>query len=269
MARKDYCCLKARGEIYLAKAAAYKAGTARLIGIGNASVFEISASVTEEAVPNYTSAAGGNDCVAYAIDKVSVDITMMCHSAENLALLLYGAGASDNVASGAVANEPLLLFPGALTPLVHLPDPPATITVQSPDGSTTYVAGTDYLVTPAGSIMMPETGSSIPAVVITGGVGAPNARVSYTKKKASLIQLLTNLGGDYFLHFAGVNLFTGRPVQHQLYLVRPGPAKKLAMVGDSASKLEATWAAQPDYSRSPGTVSDPLSQYGTIKLAGV
>lgn len=263
-----YCCFKGRGNIAIAVRSAFLAGTAGLIKVGNASAFNLNITESVEEIKDYTTAAGGTDCSSRLIDKVEFDLSMMCHTPENIARATLGAGASDNVATAVVAAEPHVAWPGSIVPLLHLPDRTKTIAVKSPEAEplTTYVEGTDYIVTEAGSIEILESGS-IPDPTVTAGVGQPNIKVSYTSLTHSTIQLLTSPNIEYVLHFDGVNVITGNPAQFSLFRTNMSPAKSIAGISDNAGKIDVVGSVLRDISKPRGTIEDPLSQYGTIKLA--
>jgi hypothetical protein len=261
-----YCCFKGRGNIGLAVRSAFLAKTAGIAKVGNSSVFDINVTESVEEVKDYTTAAGGTDCTSRMIDKVEFDLSMLCHTPENIARSLLGSGSSDNIVSAVVASEPHVAWPGTIVPLENLPDRSVEILVKSSDDVTTYDEGTDYIITPAGSIEIID-GSTIPAPTVTAGVGQPNIKVSYTGLKHSLIQLLTGSGVEYVLHFDGVNAITGNPAQFSLYRVYLSPAKKISGISDTAGKIDVVGTVLRDSGKSVGTTANPLSQYGTIKLA--
>lgn len=263
-----YCCFKGRGNIALAVRSAYLSKTAGLIKVGNSSVFDINITESVEDVKDFTTAAGGNDCTSRLIEKVEFDLSMMCHTPENLARGLFGSGTSDNVSSAVVAAEPLVAWPGAIVPLEFLPDREKPITVSSADAEVTdpYVEGKDYIVTPAGSIEIID-GSSIPAPTVTAGQGEPNIKISYTGIKHSVIQMLTGSGTEYVLQFDGVNAITGKPAPFALFRVYLSPAKKISGISESAGKIDVVGTVMRDPSKPVGTSANPLSQYGTIRLA--
>lgn len=267
MATRNYCCFKGRGEIALVDYSAYLAKTAGLVPVGNASQFEIQVSEKTEEVPDYTSPDGGTACRTREIEKVELALTLMCHSPANLVRAAYGHGASEGVTSAAVVGEEHVLWPGAVEPLAHLIDDSVAVVVKSQDDVTTYVNGTDYEITPAGSIKH-LAGGTIPAPTVTASVGQPNIKVSYTRKVQTLIQVYSKVSAPMRLHFDGFNVAGDKPMpQHfDLYKVELSAAKSMAMISDSIGKLEFTGTALRDTSLPRGTLASPLSQYGTLKL---
>lgn len=267
MAQRNYCCFKGRGEISLVDYAAYFAKAAGLEPVGNAPALAVNVSEKSEDLPDYTSPAGGTSCTVREIEKVEIALTLACHTPKNLVRALYGAGAEEDVATAAVVGEPHVLWPGAVEPLGDLIDDAVAVTVTNPAGSTTYVVGTDYIVTPAGSIKHVATGS-IPAPTVTSGIGQPNIKVSYTRKLQSKLQLFAAPSRPMALHFDGINIAAEQPfaTHFDLFKVRLSAAKNLTLIGDNLSKLELTGTVLRDETKPLGTLVNPFSQFGTLKL---
>lgn len=267
METKKYCCFKGRGKILLADSLAYAARTMGLVHAGNSPVLNINVTETTETVKDYTSPAGGTHCNFREIDEVQGNMTLLCHTPRNLIRTLYGAGAADNVASAAVVGEPVALFLGSIAPLANLIDESVAPVVTSFDGATPYTAGTDYTITPAGSIEH-VAGGAIPAPTITMGVGAPNLKVNYTRKAQTVIQIAAAPSEPQFLHFDGFNVGETPPtaVHFSLYKLRLSTAATVQLVADQLSRLEFTFLAERDQSKPLGSLANPLSQYGTLKI---
>lgn len=257
---------KGRGQIALVSYAAMLALTSGPMPVGNAPSMAVNISEKTEDIPDYTSAAGGTFTSNRELEGAEVQIELYCNSADNMVRALYGSGADDNVATGAVVAEPQVAWAGAITPTVDLPDMTKPITVKSIDGLTTYEAGTDYLVTDGGSIIV-LAGGTIPAPVIAVGVGTPNIKVDYTRRDQSLVQMLTRQSDPVFLLFDGVNIMEGgQNTRFSLYKVKFGPAQKVDVISDSAMKLQLTGDILRDETKPRGTAAAPFSQYGTLRI---
>lgn len=260
------CCFKGRGEIAVVDYAAAIKKTAGLMSVGNASLCQVNLTERKENVRDYTSSGGGMDCSSREVDEVEVAVTMLCSSAENLAMGLYGVGTTGNVGTAAVTSEQQVAWPGAIVPLNDLADENAAIVVKNIAGSTTYVAGTDYEVTPAGSIRL-LSGTSIPNPTISAGVGQPNIAITYTRKDQSLVQLVRRASKPVLMHFDGVNIMDGnRPTYFDLFRVVFGPAKSFNALGDNVSQIELVGTVTRDPAKPMGTAGAPLSQYGTLRI---
>lgn len=260
------CCFKGRGHVLLVDYAKYLAKTAGFVRTGNAPVLSVNVVETVERVPDYTSAAGGTDCISRLIERAEVSLSLRCHSLDNLALALYGDGAEGNVPAAAVASEPHVAWPGAVVPLDGLVDAAQPITVLPPDGETPYVAGADYSVTEAGSILI-IAGGSIPVPTIADGEGVPNIHVSYQRAEHSRLQLFNRPSKPVALHFDGVNAMGGGGATHfDLYKVQFGPATAFQAISDNAGLLEFTGEVLRDEGKPAGTLAAPFSQYGTLRV---
>lgn len=267
MATKQYCCFKGRGDISLVEYAKRIARTAGFVSVGNAPVFNLTATETTETVKDYQNPAGGTACTIREIDTIGIDLTLRCHSPRNWSLATSGAGDDQEIASQAIVDEPHVLWAGTVEPLNNLIDESVTIVVTSVDGNTPYVAGTDYEVTPAGSIRALE-GSSIPAPTVTMGVGQPNIHVSYTRKSQQLIQLYSKSTPEMALHFDGYNVAEKPivPVHFDLFRVVFGPAATVSIIGDNLAQLELKGTVERDPTHAVGTLDNPFSQFGTLKI---
>lgn len=267
MTTRTYCCFKGRGEISLAAYVAYLAKTVGLQPVGNAPALSVNISEKTEDVPDYTSPSGGTACHFREIEKVEIGLTLLCHTPDNLIRTLYGAGTTEGVISAAVVGESQVLHIGAVRPLDNLLDDSIAVVVKSFDNVTTYVLGTDYVVTPAGSIKH-VAGGTIPAPTVTAGVGQPNIKVSYTRKLQTHIHLFSKPSEPVVLHFDGINVAADTPfaTHFDLFKVRFSAAKGFALIDDKLGKLELTGTVMRDETKPLGTLANPFSQYGTLKL---
>lgn len=269
MTTNTYCCFKGRGEISLVEYAKRIARTAGLLPVGNAPVFNLTATETTENVPDYTSPVGGTACSSRQIDTVGVALTLRCHNPRNWAIATSASGYDSEVESQAIVDEPHVLWPGTVEPLDHLIDNSVAVVVTSVDDEdpVTYVAGTDYEVTLSGSIRA-LAGGSIPAPTVTLGTGQPNINVSYTRKSQYLVQLYSRPTPELALHFDGFNIAESPivPVQFDLFRVQFGPAATITVISDSLSQLELTGTALRDTTLPLGSLVNPFSQYGTLKI---
>lgn len=265
MATKN-CCFKGRGEIAVVDYSKALLKTAGLISMGNSNECAVNLTETKEAVKDFTSPGGGTDCSSREIDEVEVTLNILCAKAENVALGLYGVGTTDNVDTAAVVGELHVAWLGAIVPLSGIPDPDVAIVVKNVAGDTTYVAGTDYEITPSGSIRT-LVGTTIAVPTVTAGVGQPNIAVTFTRRVQSLIQLVTRKSNPVLFHFDGFNIMAGNQATHfDLYRVEFGPARNFQLISGNAASLQLTGTATRDPSKSVGTLNAPLSQYGTLRI---
>lgn len=267
MAARNICCFKGRGQISLVNYLARLARTAGFLPVGNASSFTINATETTENIKDYTSPVGGTACAFREIDAVTVALSLRCHSPRNWSLAASGSGADLTVEKAAVVSEEHVLWPGTVEPLDHLVDDSVAVVVKSIDGVTTYAPGTDYEITPAGSITLID-GSTIPTPTVASGKGQPNITVSYTRRDQSLIQLYSAPPESMALHFDGYNVAESpiQPIHFDLFKVVFGPAATVTVIGDNLAALELTGTVERDASRPLGSLANPFSQFGTLKI---
>ena len=267
MPTRQYCCFKGRGAISLVDYAARLARTAGFLPVGNAPVFNLSATETTETIRDYQTVGGGTACSLRELDAVTVALTLRCHTPRNWALATGSSGDAAEVASAVVASEPHVLWPGTLEPLLHLRDDTVPVVVTSLDGATTYDPGIDYVVTASGSIEHVE-GGSIPAPTVVDGMGQPNIAVGYTRRAQYELQLYAAAPRLVALHFDGFNVAESPVVatQFDLFKVKFGPAATVNVISDNLSILELTGSVEKDETKPAGTLLDPFSQYGTLKL---
>ncbi len=267
MGTRNFCCFKGRGEISLVNYAARLARTAGFLPVGNTSEFTINATENTESVKDYTSPAGGTACTIRELDTVTLALTLRCLSPRNWSLAANGSGEDVEIEPTAVVDEPHVLWPGTVEPLDHLVDESVAITVTSVDGQTTYLAGRDYEITPAGSIKSLE-GSTIPAPTIASGKGVANIHVSYTRRDQYLIQLYSAPPQAMAFHFDGFNVAETpiQATQFDLFKVMFGPAAAINIISENVATLQLTGTVERDRTRPMGTLANPFSQYGTLKI---
>lgn len=212
------------GIIY---ARAYQS-TDPLLDIGNCDVFNLSFSTDRKTLRNYRG-GGGNRNVREVITDVTATIGMYDITATNLARVTRSS--VEAVAAGVVANEVLACAgtPGELIPFKNLPDLSVAPVVKTA-ADTALVAGTDYILTPHGIIV---TGSS---AITSAGIKA-----SYTKLKASAVQMLAGAQVELELYIAGLN----DAQSGEAFALRPrrckfGVISELAVFGEDYIKLEAS-----------------------------
>lgn len=269
MAERKYCCFKGRGDISLVSYAARLARTAGFLPVGNASAFALNVTENTENVPDYTSPVGGTSCTFREIESITVALSLRCHTPANWAIATSGAGAEAPVAQGAVVDEPHVVWPGTVEPLDHLIDDSVAVVVKSvaAEDPVTYEAGTDYEITPSGSLKH-LVGGSIPEPTLTSGKGVPNVKVSYTRRDQRLIQLYARTPEPVALHFDGYNVAESPAVATQFDLYRAvfGPAASVNVIGDNLAVLELTGTVERDPTKPLGSLSNPFSAYGTLRV---
>lgn len=224
-----------KGEIFLGP---YAAGAA-IVSIGNVAELTFSHETEKKELLDYTSAGGGK---ANSIERITgVTMTMKAHDVNATNLALGAFGSTSAVTAAAVSNEPHAAYKGGLLPLAFVPDLSVAPVVTNVAGTTTYTAGTDYVVTGAGIYVL--TGSTIPNSV----AGAVNVHVDYTKKAVNVVEALVNSAQEYKLIFAGLNeAQSGKQVIITVHRFKPGAAQNIAYLGDDYAALDLPGEALSD-----------------------
>lgn len=197
------------------------------IFLGNLPKLQATHELETKTLPDYTSAGGGNYDTLERIKSVKLSYEMTDFNADNLKIALRGV--AKTIAAGTVADEPHVARVGEYVPTDNIYI--SNVIVESFTGSTTYVNGTDYLVTSNG-IYIP-TGSTIPAPIGT----ANNIKVSYDYGAATRIEAAVNSAKEYKLVFEGVNEVDGKPRRVVVHRFKSGMAKDLDFIGDDFGKL--------------------------------
>lgn len=194
--------------------------------IGSVSVCQLTPTVDHKEQKNY-GRDGGLLSTRDRLIGVAVKLTLESLSVANLALALRGT--STDVASGQVATgseETHTAYLGGLIRLAFINPTSVVVTDSVP---TTYVEGTDYIVTGAGIIPLASG-------TITDG---SEIKVSYSYSAQKVIEALTEGVTDYTLNFDGINdADNNSPVVVDLWRLRPAIVKTIDLIGDNYATLE-------------------------------
>lgn len=232
MARQTYAYLGS-GKVKMREVGAL----APFVAIGNVSALTFGAQLDSKELKNFTKPGGGTYAKVDRVSSVTVNLTVHDLDAKNLARA--SGGEASELAAGTATAEQLVAYKGGTTPTSK---PPYSITtVTGAGGTPTYVAGTDYIITPGG-IEIPST-STIPAPV----AGAANIAVTYAFNKQQVVEAMVNSGKEYELLFEGLNeAESDLPVIVRAYRVKFAPAQAIGFIGDDFAALELTGTALAD-----------------------
>lgn len=248
----DYSYLGS-GEVHLKK----KGAAAPFRSIGNCSAFSFSPESNNITLSNSTTPGGGTRNNVPRVTRVQYSFSMTDFSAENLADVLRGT--VETITAGTATGEDVVAYPGGVTPLAHIAT--AITSVKSPDGTETYVAGTDYDIK-SGALYVYEDGD-IPAPV----AGAANLKVTYTYGAAKKLQALVNGAEEYELMFRGFNEARGgRLVVAHAFRVSGAVLAQFSMIGDAHGVGEVSGELMVDTTRpahDPNNPGNPYSQWFT------
>jgi len=164
---------------------------------------------------------GGNFASVTSITAVTLSMDMTNFSNANLALALRGT--VEEVAAGPVTDESVTAVLGGLAAtasMIDTADVAGTVTVTDSTGSTTYVLGTDYEVTPAGLKILEDGTIS----------DAEELLVSYTTKATNVLQALVDSGQEVSVVLDGINDSTGKPVTVRVFRWKPSPTSGLGLI---------------------------------------
>lgn len=241
MAHSGLCCGLYRGSFFLRD---LSAPNQPLLPVGNAEA-TITQEMTEIVQPNYQS-LGGNACKVEYPESVNLDLILHCTSPENLALAFLGTYGQRT--PGTVTDE---LHPvrsiHELIPFNFVPDRSLPIVVTNEDGSETYVAGEDYVLTNSG-IQIIE-GSSIP-------VDGSEVSVDYSYGANWFVDAQTVAQKEFEVVLDGVNVGDSgtRQVVLKGWKVKFAPTESFALIsGTEFASLEISGEFLRDETKAVGS----------------
>lgn len=266
----DRCCFVGRGKIRLSKYDAtcgfgpYVAGGVAaavadyehypLIEVGNVSNFSLDLTVTTVEPPrNYMSLIGTSDCAPIEnIDKVALKMTLHCANTANLAKAL--AGDAEEVAAATGVTQAFNFT--TLEQFIPFRDADGNV-ISNVDIATVSglpaaaVDGIDYSLSPNGIKWLATSTLALP-VAFTA---------TYDHGVYDQLQILMSTGGEYRLHFDGVNKVDGRAFAGELFRIKIRPGGLGSMISDEFLKWEIEATVLEDCCRAskPG-----VSPYGTF-----
>lgn len=161
------------------------------------------------------------------VESVSLDIGWDEHSKTNFAVGLRALLSS--VAAGAVTSEAHTAYKGSYVFLDFLPDAAQAITVKNQDGTVTYAAGTDYLV----------SRSSLEILSAGTIADASQIKVDYTKVASTRVEALTEAGATFEVVFDALNEGNGnKAVRGRFHRVNFGILSGFEMLQDEFIEAE-------------------------------
>ena len=222
-----------------------------LLPWGNTSELKISHTEEQKALANFVTGVGNRNSFS-RVTGVMCSFTLYDVNARNLALV--GRGTIKGVAAGAVVDElhTCEALPGELIPFDHLPDMSVTVTVKTA-GDVALAPGDDYLLTPYGI-----------QVTSTTTISAAGVKVSYTKLKADVVQMLTTAQAELEVYFAGLNAAQGgAPTPARLRRFKVGLVQEIALSGTEYAAYNVTGELLAD----PLVTAAGMSQFYELGVA--
>lgn len=246
MAHSDICCGLYRGELYMKEL-----GTpgAPLLPIGNAEV-SISQSLTEITQPNFTTLGGNNCKVAYP-ESVNMAIVAHCLNPDNLAKALLGT--VTNPVGVVIDEEHVVNAVHELIPFNYVPDKSKPVLVEGSGAyaATTYVEGTDYVLTNGGIKIIDGTTIPMGTTLNISYEYGQNYKVdaqTVGQKEYMVVLDAYNAGGDQ------------RPFVLKAWRVKLNPTEEIAIIsGEEFASLNLNGEILADSSKTLG------SQFFTVE----
>ena len=131
---------------------------------------------------------------------------------------------------------------------------PTSVVVTDGTGVTTYTAGSDYEVRPAGIYILP--GSTI--------ADGTSILIDYDYGAGDVIEAITNSGKEWEMVFEGLNeARSDKPVVVDIYRLKFSPAQSVDFIGDDYASLQLTGEALKDTSKTGAGIS----QYIKVRMA--
>lgn len=221
--------------------------------VGNCSGLSLLPAEDVKQLRDHTRAGGGVRNEVRRISGVELAYSFHDFNAENFARALRAD--ITTVAAGTATDEPLVAYKGGYTPAAKIIT--AITSVKTPDGITTYTAGTDYELRD-GQLYVPSTSTIVDPVA-----GAANVEVVYTYAAQKKIQALVNNITEYEVVFMGLNeAQSGKKVRVTCHRVSGGVIKQMSLLGEEYGVGELTGALMTDTTKT----GDGVSQYFTVEM---
>ncbi|WP_371369956.1 hypothetical protein ACA097_09530 [Pseudomonas sp. QL9] len=216
---------------------------------GNSNELKIQHATEKKTLPNYRTGVGNNNSRT-RVTGITGSFTLYDWTPSTLALAL--SSKVRGVAAGTVTDEvqPTAGTAGELIVFDDLPDVTQPVTIKTA-GDVACAAGVDYLLTPYG------------IQVIGGGkIDDTGIKATYSKIKASAMEVLAGTSGFHSLHFAGLNdVQDGAVYDVTIWRAKFDVVQELPVSGTDYQPLAITFEALADFTR----VASDLSQFYTIR----
>lgn len=195
--------------------------------LGNVPMLKIQTTTQQVKHQESHTGQGLTDLVIETTKEAQLMLTMESFDKDNLALALFGV--STLIPGATVTAESLTAYIGRSTPLANIN---LTSFTSLTNGTTPYIAGTDYTVDlKAGMISIPKTGSAI--------VDGATVQANYICGNSEKVAAFTRSNKEYWLRFNGLNSAEGdNPVVIDIYRARFNPQKEWALIENQLSSLE-------------------------------
>ena len=235
MAKSNSCCYRVRGSLYMQELVNFCPTIANpnpnaLIEVGNASVFQIDITENEISQIDFRQKTSVKSCVDKSVDEISLAFTLHCLDQANFARAFFGEVAEDLAATAIVDEQHVVNAACEFVPFFKTADTAIAVVVS--DGTTTFVEGTDYTVSPNGILLTDATTITFPSTLL----------ISYTTKSQFTVDMFKNNSRRYRIVLDGCNTHDGEPVYVEFYNVQLSPAASFNFLSpeDAFSSIEMT-----------------------------
>lgn len=219
--------------------------------VGNADTLQFAINEERQTQRNFTQPGGGNIASQSSITDVTATINVLSINPNIAAVALRGLVST--TAAAAITDESHTAYTDMLVPFDNLPDTDMTITVTDSTGSTTYTAGTDYLLRNNG-IFICDAGS------ITN---ASDILVDYQSLARYDIESITRSAVEYEMFFDGFNeADEGKKVTVTCHRISFSPTQALSLITEDFGALPMEFEVLADTSKDGSTES----QYFVVAL---
>lgn len=225
-----------------------------LFEVGNCSELKLNVNTSTVEHKETTTGSRAIDLRLTTEIKANMEVTIENFNSKNLAQAMRGNFIS--AVSGTVTDEPIMGYPGMITPLNHIRVSAVVLkTVETTPK--TLVSGTDYAVnTEAGSVKF-LAGSTI----LTGNSPVP-LTVAYSYEAQEEVHGLTQPMQTIWLRFEGLNTAdTNKPVVLDVFKFSTDPLKELDLIGDKVNAFQLAGSILADLTQGSG-----VSRYWKMKM---
>lgn len=227
----ERCCFAGVGSF---KVREYGKPETKWINIGDLSTATENRDLETISNPNRTTPGGGSSCSLTRYNSVNVELELQCHKDFNLAIADGAEVTTGSVTP--VVDELQRAYKGSYVRFNKGVPVNSTIIVENVGGTTTYVSGTDYVVSGSG-LFIPETSSIVDPV---GPSFAPNIQVSYTPAPQSHSEAFLKTGVEYEVWFDALNQENNLRASITYLRAKFGPASTREWLSDGFQNFNVT-----------------------------
>lgn len=237
-----------------------------LFEVGNCSELKLNVNTSTVEHKETTTGARAIDLRLTTEIKANMECTIENFNSKNLSQAMRGHHVDST--AGTVTDEPLLAYPGMISPLAHISIKPPSVTplvaftVETVEATPkVLVLGTDYEVNfEAGSIKF-KAASTIFAA--PGTLSVPVV-ITYEYNAQEEVHGLTQPMQTIWLRFEGLNTAdTNKPVVLDVFKFSTDPLKELDLIGDKINAFQLAGSCLADLTQGSG-----VSRYWRLKHLG-